>query len=80
MKALLALQGHEALFKAARGRGSAARRKGGIPRAARGLAEHGYQRRPQTSCIGGHFTEPYEQNTQQLPGLGRSNVPQPWHS
>jgi hypothetical protein len=27
-------------------------------------------------CCGGHFTLPYEQNTQQSPGLGRSTVPQ----
>src|SRR5437773_2348997 len=28
-------------------------------------------------CHGGHFAEPYEQNTQQSPGLGRSIV---WHA
>jgi len=27
--------------------------------------------------IGGHGTEPYEQNTQQSPGFGRSVAPQP---
>jgi hypothetical protein len=27
------------------------------------------------SCIGGHFTVPYEQNTQQSPDFGRSNAP-----
>jgi hypothetical protein len=33
---------------------------------------------PQQSpaCIGGHFTEPNEQNTQQSPGLGLSLSPQ----
>jgi hypothetical protein len=30
-------------------------------------------------CTGGHETEPYEQNTQQSPGFGRSVVPQPVH-
>jgi hypothetical protein len=30
--------------------------------------------------IGGHFTEPKEQNTQQSPGLGRSSVLQRLHS
>jgi len=29
--------------------------------------------------IGGHGTEPYEQNTQQSPGLGRNVVSQPVH-
>jgi hypothetical protein len=32
------------------------------------------------ACIGGHFTEPNEQNTQQSPGLGRSRAPHPVHS
>lgn len=31
-------------------------------------------------CTGGHLTEPYEQYTQQSPGLGRSTVLQPSHS
>ena len=37
---------------------------------------------PQHLCcwIGGHFTEPKEQNTQQSPGLGRSKVLQLLHS
>ena len=30
--------------------------------------------------IGGHGMLPYEQNTQQSPGLGRSNTPQCGHS
>jgi hypothetical protein len=30
--------------------------------------------------IGGQGTEPYEQNTQQSPGFGRSNAPQLTHS
>jgi len=29
------------------------------------------------ACIGGHGTEPYEQNTQQSPNLGLSRSPQP---
>jgi hypothetical protein len=35
---------------------------------------------PEFSWIGGHFTEPYEQNTQQSPGFGRSTVAQPLQS
>lgn len=31
-------------------------------------------------CAGGHLTEPYEQNTQQSPALGRSTVLQRSHS
>jgi hypothetical protein len=31
-------------------------------------------------CIGGHFTEPKEQNTQQSPGFGRRRAWQPAHS
>lgn len=31
-------------------------------------------------CIGGHFTEPYEQNTQQFPGFGRRTVLHASHS
>src|SRR5262249_10160650 len=32
-----------------------------------------------SAWIGGHGTEPYEQNTQQSPCFGRSIVPQPVH-
>jgi hypothetical protein len=32
-----------------------------------------------SAWIGGHGTEPYEQNTQQSPDCGRSIVPQPVH-
>jgi hypothetical protein len=32
------------------------------------------------ACTGGHLTEPYEQNTQQSPALGRSTVWQRTHS
>jgi hypothetical protein len=32
------------------------------------------------SCIGGHGTDPWEQNTQQSPLFGRNLVPQPVHS
>jgi hypothetical protein len=32
------------------------------------------------SCTGGHGTEPYEQNTQQSPALGRSRAWQCGHS
>jgi hypothetical protein len=32
-----------------------------------------------SAWIGGHGTEPYEQNTQQSPRLGRSIAPQPVH-
>lgn len=35
---------------------------------------------PPSPCIGGHFTLPNEQNTQQSPGFGRSTVPHPVHS
>jgi hypothetical protein len=38
------------------------------------------QQRRFSSCIGGHFTEPKEQKTQQSPGLGRSSVLQFEHS
>ena len=30
-----------------------------------------------SAWIGGHGTEPYEQNTQQSPGFGRNVIPQP---
>ena len=39
-----------------------------------------YAQQPFCACIGGHFTEPKEQNTQQSPGLGRSSVWQLRHS
>jgi len=32
-----------------------------------------------SAWIGGHGTEPYEQNTQQSPVFGRSVAPQPLH-
>src|SRR5262245_34799463 len=32
-----------------------------------------------SACIGGHGTEPSEQNTQHSPGFGRSIEPQPVH-
>jgi len=52
---------------------------------ARDGRHHGYpaQQRGVSDCperaawIGGHGTEPYEQNTQQSPGFGRSVAPQP---
>ena len=31
-------------------------------------------------CMGGQTTLPYEQNTQQCPGFGRNNSPQPVQS
>jgi hypothetical protein len=33
-----------------------------------------------SAWIGGHGTEPYEQNTQQSPDLGFNFVPQPVHT
>jgi hypothetical protein len=33
-----------------------------------------------SACIDGHGAEPYEQKTQQSPGLGLSRAPQPTHS
>jgi hypothetical protein len=39
-----------------------------------------YPQHPRSSCIGGHFTEPKEQNTQQSPALGRNSVLQLVHS
>jgi hypothetical protein len=33
-----------------------------------------------SACIGGHGTDPYEQNTQQSPAFGRNRAPQPVHS
>ena len=44
------------------------------------VASECYPLHPLSYCIGGHFTEPYEQNTQQSPGLGRSRVLQLPHS
>ena len=35
---------------------------------------------PPAICIGGQTTLPYEQNTQQCPGVGRNNSPQPVQS
>ena len=35
---------------------------------------------PRCICTGGHLTEPYEQNTQQSPGFGRSTALQCSHS
>jgi hypothetical protein len=44
----------------------------------------GHHRQPQqglpVDCMGGHFTEPNEQKTQQSPGKGRSIALQPSHS
>jgi hypothetical protein len=45
-----------------------------------GSSPHIDRQRRLRSCIGGQGTEPYEQNTQQSPGLGRSAVPQPGQS
>lgn len=36
--------------------------------------------RARSVCTGGHFMDPYEQNTQQSPGFGRNSVPHPVHS
>jgi hypothetical protein len=35
---------------------------------------------PRSCWIGGHFTSPYEQNTQQSPGFGFSTTAQCGHS
>ena len=35
---------------------------------------------PPCCCIGGHFTDPYEQKTQQSPGFGLSRTWQRVHS
>jgi hypothetical protein len=32
------------------------------------------------ACLGGHFTVPYEQNTQQSPAFGFNSTPHPVHS
>lgn len=39
-----------------------------------------YEQHPSCCWIGGHFTEPNEQKTQQSPGLGRSSALQLLHS
>ena len=44
------------------------------------LPLNGAQTRRCAACIGGHGTEPYEQNTQQSPGLGLRRRPQPSQS
>jgi hypothetical protein len=42
---------------------------------------HGRQaEQPCCICMGGHFTDPYEQNTQQSPAKGRSTALQCSHS
>jgi hypothetical protein len=33
-----------------------------------------------SAWMGGHGTDPYEQNTQQSPALGFKSTPHPWHS
>jgi nitrate/TMAO reductase-like tetraheme cytochrome c subunit len=44
-------------------------------------AHHGVQPHSTSPfCFGGHFTLPYEQNTQQSRGFGFSSTPQPLHS
>lgn len=50
----------------------------GHPSVLMALAESAQQ--PPDCCIGGHLTEPYEQNTQQSPAFGRSKVLQRVHS
>lgn len=35
-----------------------------------------YPQHPRSACTGGQGTSPYEQNTQQSPGLGLSSAPQ----
>jgi len=40
----------------------------------------GRAQQPALAWIGGHFTVPYEQKTQQSPGNGRSSSPQPLQS
>jgi len=44
------------------------------------LYSTGYLQQDFSSCMGGHFTEPNEQKTQQSPGLGFSTEPQLVHS
>jgi hypothetical protein len=44
------------------------------------LRNLGAQMRAARLCIGGHAAEPYEQNTQQSPGLGLRRCPQPLQS
>jgi hypothetical protein len=43
-------------------------------------SSYGAQQELPPACIGGHRAEPYEQNTQQSPAFGRSNVPHCVHS
>jgi hypothetical protein len=44
------------------------------------LARSSLQQEGSPCCLGGHGTLPYEQNTQQSPDCGRSNVLQLAHS
>ena len=39
-----------------------------------------YEQQPAFAWMGGHGTEPYEQNTQQSPAFGRNIAPHPVHS
>jgi hypothetical protein len=39
-----------------------------------------YEQQPASACLGGHGTEPYEQNTQQSPGRGFKRSPHPLQS
>jgi hypothetical protein len=56
----------------------------GPPRRTKRFQSSGWPRslpqHPLDSCIGGHGTDPYEQNTQQSPRFGRSAARQPVHS
>lgn len=47
-----------------------------------GPTHHGASpaQQPRSCCMGGHFTEPKEQKTQQSPGFGRNTVLQFSHS
>lgn len=48
---------------------------------ARTTSRHGpHPQSTPPACFGGHFTVPYEQNTQQSPGFGFSRIPQRVHS
>lgn len=47
---------------------------------ARRVDGHAHSRRAFRRCTGGHGTDPYEQNTQQSPGRGRSTVRHQVHS
>jgi hypothetical protein len=44
------------------------------------VAPKPYAQQLPPTCCGGHFTEPYEQNTQQSPIFGRKTVWQAAHS